>query len=61
MDRATLTKLKVDVHNAEEREKAMNRHLGYEEDYQRGSLAVLVRWDHLAELIAIAEGERTLE
>lgn len=60
MDRSTLAKLKVDVHNAEEREKAINLHLGYKEDYQRGSLAILIRWDHLADLIAIVEGERTL-
>ena len=56
MDRGKLAKLKADVEYAKAREKALNSHLGRPEDFERGSLVVLVRWDLLEELVRIAEG-----
>ncbi len=39
------------VNKAKEQEVEMNRHLGYADDYQKGSLAVTLRWDDVAALL----------
>jgi len=39
------------VNEAKEREVKMNRHLGYADDYQLGSMAVSLRWDDVATLL----------
>lgn len=39
------------VNEAKEREVKMNRHLGYADDHQKGSLAVTLRWDDVETLL----------
>lgn len=57
MDAGTIARLKESVENTRERELAINRHLGYPDDYQRGTLVVHIKWSELEELVKIAEKE----
>ena len=45
-------RLRTRVAYAREREAGLNLHLGHPVDYQRGSLAVTIRWDELEQVLA---------
>jgi len=40
-----VTTLRAAVEDAKTREVALNRHLHHPDDYERGSLAIQIRWD----------------
>jgi hypothetical protein len=43
----TIYRLTELVEDAKKREVELNRHLGYPDDWQKGSLSLLVRWDDI--------------
>jgi len=47
------------VAEAEQREIELNRHLGYPDDYQRGSLSVSIKWSDLKALLDEVEAARS--
>jgi len=46
------------VAEAEQREIELNQHLGYPDDYQRGSLSVSIKWSDLKALLDVVEAAR---